>query len=271
MAYVSSRFRVLSLQELVAGLRGGTLPDNAIAVTLDDGYRDNYLHAFPILQRYSIPATIFLATSVIGSDRRLWHDEVFSAFRETAESTLEPFGPEGIRGSLGTVDDRLRLQYAFLAHIRTLSEAQRAEAVSRLRHALRVGPPAAASGLMLSWEEVRIMNRAGIHFGSHTATHPILSRVDRAQALREIVESKRTIEEQLGVPVHGFAYPNGSRSDFLPETKTLIQSAGYTYAVTTIHGSNEPESDVFELRRDTPWDEDIFAFGVRLLYNKLRA
>jgi peptidoglycan/xylan/chitin deacetylase (PgdA/CDA1 family) len=115
------------------------------------------------------------------------------------------------------------------------------------------------------------MHRGGIHFGSHTATHPILSRVDRAQARREIVESKQRIEEQLGVPVEGFAYPNGTRADFLPETKSLLREVGYSYAVTTIPGANEPGSDAFELHRATPWDEDIFAFGVRLLYNKLRA
>ncbi len=271
MAYVSCRFRVLPLSALVTALRGGALPDNAIAVTLDDGYRDNYLHAFPILQRYSIPATIFLTTSAIGSDLELWHDDVFSAFRETAEPALEPFGSKKTRSPLTTIAERLHTQHEFLVYIRTLSEAERAAAVSRLREGLRVGPPRRAPGLMLSWEEVKAMNRAGIQFGSHTATHPILSRVDRDHARREIVDSKRAIEEQLGTPVEGFAYPNGTRADFLPETKTLLQEAGYRYAVTTIGGSNEPEEDVYELRRATPWDDDIFAFGLRLHYNKLRS
>ena len=271
MAYVSSRFHVLPLSALVTGLREGGLPENAVAVTLDDGYRDNYTHAFPILKRHSIPATIFLTTSVIGSDRQLWHDDVFSAFRETTEAALEPFGSKKIASPLTTIGERLRAQHEFLAYIRTLSEPDRAAAVSRLREGLRVGPPRKAPGLMLSWEEARAMNRAGIQFGSHTATHPILSRVDRDHARREIVESKRAIEEQLGAPVEGFAYPNGTRADFLPETKALLREAGYRYAVTTIGGSNEPEEDVYELRRATPWDDDIFAFGLRLHYNKLRA
>lgn len=271
MEYVSSRFHALSLADMVAGLRSGSLPDNAIAVTLDDGYRDNYVHAFPIFRRYSIPATIFLATSAIGSNRQLWHDDVFSAFRETAEPALDSFGPKRIGGSLATVADRLRVQHQTLTYIRTLSEVERAATVSRLRETLRVGPPREAPGLMLTWADVQEMHRGGIHFGSHTATHPILSRVDRGQAMREIAESKRMIEERLGVSVDGFAYPNGTRADFLPETKAILREAGYGYAVTTIPGTNEAESDLLELRRATPWDEDIFAFGVRLLYNKLRA
>jgi peptidoglycan/xylan/chitin deacetylase (PgdA/CDA1 family) len=271
MEYVSSRFHVLSLAELLGGLSRGALPDNAVAVTLDDGYRDNYLNAFPILQRYSIPATIFLATSAIGTTRQLWHDDVFSAFRETTEPALEAFGRAKIRGSLAAIPDRLQVQRDVLAYIRSMNDPDRIAAVSLLREQLRVGPARETPGLMLSWEEAAVMSRAGIDFGSHTVTHPILSRTDEAHARHEISESKRAIEERLGVRVEGFAYPNGGRADFLPETKALLREFGYTYAVTTIPGSNEPDADVYELRRATPWDEDIFAFGVRLHYNKLRS
>lgn len=269
MEYVASRYRVLRLSDLVRGLRAGSVPENAIAVTFDDGYRDNYLHAFPILRATSVPATIFLATSAVGSRRQLWHDDVFSAFRETRASTLEPVGRARIRGSLATVEERLRVQHRFLAHIRTLDEMERTNAILRLRDALGVGPPRETPGLMLQWDEVQAMSREGIEFGSHTATHPILSRMGRNQAEREIVDSKRVLEERLGTTVEGFAYPNGTAADFTAETKALLRDAGYTYAVTTIHGSNDPEIDRFELRRATPWDEDVFAFGLRLRYNKL--
>jgi len=271
MAYLASNFRVLPVSDLVDGLLAGTLPDNAIAVSFDDGYRDNFVHAFPILKRHGIPCTVFLTTEAIGSDRQLWHDDVFSAFRETTAGALAPSGPEGIGGPLGTVEERLRVQRRFIAHARTLGDAGRSQAIAQLRQALGVGPSPPAPGLMLSWDEVRTMSRGGVQFGSHTATHPILSRVDREQARRELVESKRTIEERIGVPVEGFAYPNGTRADFLPETETLVREAGYAYAVTTIDGPNEPDADVFALKRWTPWDEDIFAFGLRLHYTKLRS
>jgi peptidoglycan/xylan/chitin deacetylase (PgdA/CDA1 family) len=271
MAYVASRFRILSLSDLVAHLSAKTLPDNAIAVTLDDGYRDNYLNAFPVLQRYSIPATIFLSTAAIDSKQPLWHDHVFSAFRETSERALQSFGPEQICGPLTTVTDRLETQRRVLASLRSMKDAERAVAVARLREALKVGAPRESPGLMLSWDEVQAMSRAGIQFGSHTVTHPILSQVDLAEAEREVTASKARIEQQLGVCVSGFAYPNGSRADFLPVTKTLLREAGYAFAVTTISGSNETDQDLYELRRVTPWDEDVFTFGVRLHYDKLRS
>jgi len=268
MAYLASRFTVLPLEDLVRALRERALPPNAIAVTLDDGYRDNYLEAFPIFQRHSIPATVFLTTSAIGSDRPLWHDDVFSAFRETTAPTLESFGPRSIAGSLTTVPDRLRVQREVLGYLRAVSDEERADGVVRLREALRVGPSRAVPGLMLSWEEARSMSRGGIRFGSHTVSHPVLSRVDRDRARRELQDSKSTIEERLGVSVEGFAYPNGTPADFLPETKTLVRECGYRFAVTTSPGANDATTDAFELRRGTPWEEDLFAFGVRLLYNK---
>jgi peptidoglycan/xylan/chitin deacetylase (PgdA/CDA1 family) len=268
MAYLSSRFAVLPLPELVRALRDGALPANALAVTLDDGYRDNYLEAFPILRRHSVPATIFLTTSAIGSDRPLWHDDVFSAFRETTAPALEAFGPRSIGGPLATVPDRLRVQQRVLGYLRAVPDEERAEGVVLLREALRVGPSRAVPGLMLSWDEAREMSRGGIQFGSHTVTHPILSRVDGDRARRELQESKSVIEDHLGVPVEGFAYPNGTPADFLPETKTLLRECGYRFAVTTSPGANDETADEFELRRGTPWDEDLFAFGVRLLYNK---
>jgi len=112
------------------------------------------------------------------------------------------------------------------------------------------------------------MSRGGIRFGSHSASHPILSRVDRDRARREIEGSKSIIEERLGVPVLGFAYPNGTPADYLPETKALVSESGYRFAVTTSMGTNDAKTDPFELRRETPWDDDLFAFGLRFLYTK---
>lgn len=269
--YLASRFHVLPLSRLVAALRDGSVPDDAVAITFDDGYRDNYTHALPILKRYGVPATIFVTTGAIGSARQLWHDDVFSAFRETKESALPPYAGRAGASPLETTDDRLRAQREFLSHIRTLPGPERSRAIAGLRETLRVGPAPDAPGLMLSWDEVRAMHRAGIEFGSHTVSHPILSRADAPEARREVVESKRAIEEALGTVIEGFAYPNGTRADFLPETKDLLREAGYAYAVTTLPGANEAGCDPYDLRRGTPWDDDVFAFGMRLLYNKLRA
>ena len=88
MEYLAANFNICSLDEAVERMVSKDVPDNTVVITFDDGYRDNYLNAFPMLKNLSIPATIFLATDAIGSKRVLWHDRVFSAFRETRVPVL---------------------------------------------------------------------------------------------------------------------------------------------------------------------------------------
>jgi peptidoglycan/xylan/chitin deacetylase (PgdA/CDA1 family) len=121
---------------------------------------------------------------------------------------------------------------------------------------------------MLTWDEVKVMHQRGVSFGSHTVTHPILSKISADEAKKEIDESKRIIEEKLRIPIRSFAYPNGRKEDFSEATKILLREAGYSCALTTIFGANESDQDLLELRRATPWERDIRAFRIKLNYYK---
>ena len=92
--------------------------------------------------------------------------------------------------------------------------------------------------LMLTWDDVKIMHKHGISFGSHTVNHPILSRLRMEKARCEIYDSKRIIEEKLGSTVTTFAYPGGKKEDFSEEIKEIVGDAGYTCALTAIFGAN---------------------------------
>ena len=268
MEYLASSFNIISLEEAVKRLTKRDVPDNTIVVTFDDGYRDNYVNAFPILRKLSIPATIFLAVDAIGSRRVLWHDRVFSAFRETRVSVLTGFANSSSEYPLNTVAERLLAQQKVLHFIRSLDEEARLSAINALIEKLEVTDRKEVPELMLSWEEVKAMHYNGISFGSHTVTHPILSRLSLERNREEIEKSKSTIEQRLGVRVTTFAYPNGKPNDFAETTKKLLRAAGYICAVTTKFGANECGQDLFELRRATPWDRDACAFGLRLNYYK---
>jgi peptidoglycan/xylan/chitin deacetylase (PgdA/CDA1 family) len=239
------------------------VPDNLIVITFDDGYRDNYTNAFPILKELSIPATIFLATDGIGSGGILWHDRVFSAFRKTNVNFLEEFGSLS-RHRLGTIGEKLFAQQEVLNFIRSQDDRERMHWIDLLVNKLEVADCSEARGLMLSWDEAYLMHKSGISFGSHTVTHPILSKLSCDQARQEIEGSKAIIEKSLATQVRSFAYPNGKTNDFSDSTKRLLKEAGYICALTTEFGTNEPNQDLFELRRATPWDHDIRTFGIRL-------
>jgi peptidoglycan/xylan/chitin deacetylase (PgdA/CDA1 family) len=263
MEYLARNFTVCNLDDAVDALGRRDVPPNAVAVTFDDGYRDNYVHAFPILRAFGVPATVFLATDVIGSGRMLWHDRVFTAFRQTRKTVLHD-GAGRTSYVLTTTADRLAAQLKVLELLRRLEEGERTVWIDRLIEQLDVREPEDGTGLMLAWDEVEAMSRQGVTFGSHTATHPILSRLSVPRQVEEVVRSKEAIERHTGRPVRSFAYPNGRAQDFGPETKDALRAAGYAYAVTTIFGLNGPGDDVFELRRGQPWDWHLPTFALKL-------
>lgn len=271
MEYVSSVAYVCSLEEAVERIKKSDIPDNTVVITFDDGYRDNFENAFPILRALSIPATFFLATSAIGSRITLWHDLVFSAFRETQESWLADYGPQHQNYSLGTVREKLAAQTDILKFLKSLSPEEKHLWIVRLREKLGVREREEMSELMLTWEQVSTMHQNGMYFGSHTITHPILSRLPVEQMKEEIRASRVAIEEHLGIPIRTFAYPNGTTADFNEVTKKLLQEDGYTCAVSTIFGVNTSAQDLFELRRGGPSDWHLPTFATKLHWYKLDA
>jgi peptidoglycan/xylan/chitin deacetylase (PgdA/CDA1 family) len=268
MEYVAEHYTVCSLNETVGRIRSDDVPDRLLAITFDDGYRDNYTNAFPVLNKLSLPATIFLATDAIDSGRVLWHDRVFSALRTTKAKTLEEFGDNGGSFPLGTaVEKRLVLAQA-LKFLWSLDDHERSLQVERLAKLLGISESASCNNLMLGWDDIRFMSHHGVGFGAHTVTHPILSKLSACRLRREIRESKATIEAHLNAPVKHFAYPVGRREDFTENVKDELRDAGFECAVTTIFGANDSKQDLFELRRATPWNQDIDSFALRLNYFK---
>jgi len=274
MEHLASAYRPLALEELVERSRAGAVPKGAVAVTFDDGYADNHEHALPVLLRHGIPATVFLVTGCVGTGIAPWHDQVLLAFASTRREQVRVPGPAADAPPLPLRTEKERRSAAFrvLAALKAMPEAERLAAVERLRAELGGERDAAAeSGLMLDWDRVRAMKSAGVRFGSHTETHPILSRVTRERAREEITRSKRAIEAELGEEVRLFAYPNGRTEDYTDDTVALLREAGYRAAVTTNFGANETGDDPFRWRRGTPWEDDPGRFALKLAYYRLRA
>lgn len=274
MEFLSRNFNVCLLDDAIEMLQTGELPDNSIVVTLDDGYMDNFTNAFPILKNFSIPASIFLAVGAItnvgatNSREPLWHDRVFRAFRETKLYYLDNYAKPSKTYLLTNQAEKLLAQQRVLKFLWSLNETDRAFWIDRLLDQLEVVKACEAEDLMLTWDRIRVMHENGISFGSHTVTHPILSRVSTERLKQEIYASKRAIEQHLGTSVKSFAYPVGRKEDFDDTVKDLVKDAGYSCALTTIFGTNEKGQDRFELRRHIPWETNVAHFAIRLNYYK---
>ncbi|HET8579229.1 MAG TPA: polysaccharide deacetylase family protein [Methylomirabilota bacterium] len=262
IAHVARHYRVLAVEELVERNSSGTVPANALALTFDDGYRDNLTHAAPILAQHGLPATIFLATGYIGTPDLPWFDRVALAFKLAQRQEAELPGALPLR--LETPGARLAALGLALGWLKSLPDDERRRAVDRLTVELRPRALERPKRIMLSWEEVDALRGLGFSIGAHTVSHPILSRMRPERAREEILGSKTAIERALGGPPRAFAYPNGRAEDYTATTVRLVQECGFTCAVTTRLGVNSPGTSPFELHRGGPWEHHLPTFALKL-------
>lgn len=252
---------------LSAAVSGGPLPPNPVVLTFDDGYRNNRTLAFPLLRKYGVPATVFLTTGFLDGQSPLWMDWL---------DRLVDKGPAGVwEAQLGGEPATLDLRDA-VSRMGTRDEVRKrlkqvpGDEIRRFLVFLqgRLGVPCDRDGIPeplcpLHWDQVREMERSGlVEFGAHTVTHPVLSRCDHAVQEREILDSKRRIEEELGRPCVAFAYPNGREGDYTLETVEILRGCGIEAALTTERGFlHPPAQDFLRLPRwGAPGTEEDLAY-----------
>jgi peptidoglycan/xylan/chitin deacetylase (PgdA/CDA1 family) len=267
MSFVARAYVVRPVEELVERVGDNTLPRNALAITFDDGYRDNLTHAAPILSRYGLTATIFLATGAIGTRQALWFDQLALAFKVSKATVWVT--PWGGRYPLTSTAERLRALGHALERLKGMADEDRLRSLASIREGLDASEAQYLERLMLTWDDVHVLTGLGMRIGAHTVTHPILSRVGRAKARSEIEGSRDMIAAVCGRPPRAFAYPNGRREDYTESVAAMVRDAGYTCAVTTRFGVNSARTPFYELRRGGPWEPDLATFALKLATYRL--
>jgi peptidoglycan/xylan/chitin deacetylase (PgdA/CDA1 family) len=262
MAFVGDTYVVLPVEELVERMERGRVPRNALAITFDDGYRDNLTHAAPVLARYGLPASVFVATGVIGTGKALWFDRLALAFKLTRLGTYR--APWGSEERLGTTEERLGALGRALRHLKSVPDDERRRGVETVLVDLGVADEGAFKGLMLSWDDVHALTGLGVTIGAHTVSHPILARLDPGKARAEIEGSRDMIAAACGRRPRAFAYPNGKAADFAGTVGQLVREAGFSCAVTTVFGVNTARTSPYALRRGGPWEPELATFALKL-------
>lgn len=233
--------------------RGPALPDAAV-VTFDDGYAAVRELAFPILRDLRIPATVYVPTGYVGTERRLVHDRLFAALSELRRRRLHPRAaglapaPQALldgcaAGGVATTLDHL---IARLPHGALEAIAEGLE--QRLGMHQEDLPPATR---LMGWDELRALQAGGVDVGGHTVSHAALSNVPLAVARAEIEGCRDEIAAKLGARPRHFAYPNGLHT---PRVRRAVAEAGFASAVTTEDVENRRGGDPYALRRKTIWE-----------------
>lgn len=251
LAHLSAHYRVIPLLEAVQYLRADkSLPANAVALTFDDGYANTLETAAPVLQAHGFLATFYVCTGLVGAGEFLWYDRLRSAVFSRYGSTSEG-------------ETAYRSLVAQLGALPTKLASSRTDEICAEMGLPEHGFAERLSGLrLLTWDELSRLTALGHTVGSHTRTHAILTRVDRPTALAEVSGSFRDLASRLGTAPETFAFPDGQ---FTGDLLSLVRSAGYRCATTTLERFNPPGGDPFQIGRLTVSDRGNLAiFKARL-------
>ena len=253
MQFVRRHFTPIDVDTLRAVLRGEReLPPRAILVTFDDGYDDFVKYALRSLLENSVPAVMFVVTGQIGSNEKLWFDQLAYVLQRTEIPRLEL--PElGIIESLGDRREQRRALYGrVVSALKLVPDHVRVAVLESTKRQCRVREDASVANQALPMNAQQILEaaRKGISIQSHTVSHPILAMVDAQRLHAELADSRRTIGDLLGIPPTVLAYPNGTWSDFGPREIDAARQCGYEAAMTYEPGIQAPGSfDPFRLLR----------------------
>ena len=237
MAYLAKEMVPISLSQLVKSVTKGQIPSRAAVVTIDDGYRDVLYNALPILEKYKIPATVFVSTGYFG--KLFWWDELAKALDHLdtlppeLDFLLETNHYRQLRSKFsgGTREDRHEILMFIYNALQKTTYGERQALLELMQEQASLSEAQYNSDTVLTEIELaRLAASEHIEIGSHTVTHPLLPLLTKDMQMAELVESKSRLEVIVGKPVLGFSFPNGK---FSSETIHLLQQSGYEFACSS--------------------------------------
>ena len=262
LAYLKKYTNVISLSEAVEHLQNHRrLPPNSTVITVDDGYKDVFDIAYPMLNASGLPATLFAVTDFIDGKCWLWPDLVRFIFSHTKKASLvfDVSDVTSFDDSWRDASERALAGERINSILKKLPNVQKDAAIKRIAEILEVGIPSLPPDeyAPITWQQAVDMEDHNFQIESHTASHPILTYVETSDLDRELRSSKERLERKLKKTVRHLCYPNG---DFSAEAKRYAENIGYMSAVTMTYGFNSENEDRYALKRISgPWAIENFA------------
>jgi peptidoglycan/xylan/chitin deacetylase (PgdA/CDA1 family) len=254
LAMMRRYFTPITLEDLLDALDGRALPRNPALVTFDDGYRECHDVALPILQRHGFRAAFFLVTEYINQRRVFWWDRIAYVTSRSRRPRIELDYPNHLRLRLGR--DRssactrllsvVKSSYAldverFLVELASSADVEWTEATER-RY---------ADELVMTWDHVRALSRAGMALASHTRTHRVLQTLHPSELVSELAGSRQDLEAQINRPVRAVSFPVGRSIAHSDTLRDAVRSAGYALGFSNGSGATRltPDFDRLDVRR----------------------
>jgi peptidoglycan/xylan/chitin deacetylase (PgdA/CDA1 family) len=247
LAFLARFANVIPLRDGLHALsEGSPLPARAVAITFDDGYRDQLELAVPMLEHLGLPATFFLISGLLDGTVRPWWEVLGWIFmRATRDGVLWEGRTVGLRGAA----ERRASLYRVSELLKRRDGRARDEAIEQFADLCRPAGSPRDQAMFMDWVGARELARRGFTVGSHSQSHAILANEHEAEQRRDLSVSRRQLTRELGVTVDLLGYPNGTALDYDQTTVRAARDAGYTHALTTIAGWNDPSTTSYDVRR----------------------
>jgi peptidoglycan/xylan/chitin deacetylase (PgdA/CDA1 family) len=265
--WFGQRYELCTVGAGLRAIRGGSAKKSLVALSFDDGYRDNHRVLLPLLAQRGAGATVFLESRPLDNRRVNWSHKYFwilgrmplerfvRRYRELSSDAAlcaameAALREEPARGSspqrAGRANYMVKRKLKYDAVV-----ADRELVLDQIFTELGGDEQALCDELYMTWDEARELAAAGVELGGHTVTHPILSRLPRAEAEREVGEGAAALRRVLGdAVVTTFAYPWGRRWDFDADSQRAVRLAGFDAAVTMHPGVNLAGGDPYTCAR----------------------
>jgi peptidoglycan/xylan/chitin deacetylase (PgdA/CDA1 family) len=248
LEYLRTHANPVSLREGLDALASGkSMPPNPVVITIDDGYRDTYEIALPLLDEFGFNATLFAVTDFLDGQSWIWTDLMRFVLSQAGMS-----GPRMLRTAAGEFHLKGNDPYGDAetvnARLKKIPNGLKDAAIREMAETLNVEIPTQPTRefAAVSWAEVAEMDSTRIQVESHTASHPILTNINKGEVDHELVSSKARLEGMLKREVNYFCYPNGDLND---DVREAVIRAGYRAALTTRFGFNTSKFDPFLVDR----------------------
>ena len=266
--YIARNCTPITLDDVLSICRGETqAPRRAVAITFDDGYLDNHEIAAPILESYGVRASFYVTVGSVEADSPPWFCRLRQAFHNTKRTTWTNSYSQSV-WHLSSEEARREAFRDAGRHFARLPAAEKEIMLPALERDLDVSRRPFQDRVIMNWEEIAALHRAGHIIGSHTMTHPNVAHISLKDARDELAQSKRILEGKLAAPCVHFSYPHPILQPHWNEsTVSLCEELGYRTAVTCNPGPADPNARSLVLPRvAAPQDFDEFRWKIGMTF-----
>ncbi|HRH67176.1 MAG TPA: polysaccharide deacetylase family protein [Bacteroidia bacterium] len=262
LGYLRSNYNVLTVEEFYSVLINKMkFPDRSVLLTFDDGYRDNYRYALPLLEKHGLQALFYICTGNFNTEKEFWWDEVERCLllsKNPDEKLSFRIGNENFTSV--DASERRSLYTGILPALRALAVAERTNVLREIRKQTG-NEPERPSHRSMTWDDLILMAKSSSAvIGAHTVNHPSLAFLDRKDQEYEIMTSKQQLEKVLGKNIEHFSYPFGTQGDYTAETIDICRKAGFKMVISNFPYIANRKSDLFQIPRFLvrDWNAEMF-------------